>query len=188
MPSAQAEAPSHVIAAAQQGSRVATDALVRGHEGWLRSVIYGITGRRDLVDDVAQQVWTRVWQRIDTLQDPARWRAWLYRIARHTALDMASAAKRRRTVPLEVSNTDTSVCLAREPHVTLADDEIRDRVLAAVHALPALYREPLVLRHLHDWSYAEIAEVLELPIDTVETRLARARRLLRDALQGKVPG
>ena len=52
--------------------------------------------------------------------------------------------------------------------------------------LPAIYREPFVLRHLEDWSYAEIGEVLGLSVDTVETRLVRARRLLREMLQGKV--
>jgi RNA polymerase sigma-70 factor (ECF subfamily) len=55
-----------------------------------------------------------------------------------------------------------------------------------VQSLPALYREPFVLRHLQDWSYAEIGEVLGLTTETVETRLVRARRMLREMLQGKV--
>ena len=59
-------------------------------------------------------------------------------------------------------------------------------MLAAIQSLPALYREPFVLRHLSGWSYAEIAEVMGMPVDSVETRLVRARRLLRASLKDKV--
>ena len=64
--------------------------------------------------------------------------------------------------------------------------ELRAELLQAIEALPALYREPFVLRHLEDWSYAQIGELLGLPTETVETRLVRARRLLREALRGTV--
>jgi RNA polymerase sigma-70 factor (ECF subfamily) len=59
-------------------------------------------------------------------------------------------------------------------------------VIEAIKALPALYREPFVLRHVQDWSYRQIAETMGIPVDTVETRLVRARRHLRAALDGKV--
>jgi RNA polymerase sigma-70 factor (ECF subfamily) len=64
--------------------------------------------------------------------------------------------------------------------------EQHDAVLAAIEDLPELYREPFVLKHVEGWSYAEIADVLGLPPDTVETRLVRARRLLREKLSGKL--
>ena len=63
----------------------------------------------------------------------------------------------------------------------IAEEEYR-RALDALERLPAIYREPLVLRYLEGWSYRRIAEVLDLPIDTVETRLVRARRRLREIL------
>jgi RNA polymerase sigma-70 factor (ECF subfamily) len=59
-------------------------------------------------------------------------------------------------------------------------------MLEAIAALPELYREPFVLKHLEDMSYKQIGELLDLPPDTVETRLVRARRLLRDRLAGRV--
>ena len=59
-------------------------------------------------------------------------------------------------------------------------------VLEAIRALPALYREPFVLRHLNDWSYQEIGDVMGMPVDSVETRLVRARRFLREALKDKL--
>jgi RNA polymerase sigma-70 factor (ECF subfamily) len=59
-------------------------------------------------------------------------------------------------------------------------------VLEAIQALPALYREPFVMRHLNGWTYSEIADVMGMPVDSVETRLVRARRFLRESLKDKV--
>ena len=83
-----------LVAEAQQGDRSAADRLIRGHDRWVRSIVYSVTGRVDLVDDVAQQVWTRVWQRLDTLREPRRMRSWLYNIARNASIDAGIARKR----------------------------------------------------------------------------------------------
>jgi len=171
---------------AQRGSRPAVDRLVRQHEGWVRGVIYGVTGRRDLVDDVAQQVWTQVWQRLGSLNDPRRLRAWLYTVARNAAIDASQDRRRKRALGLEsVAERIGDVQTAGPVRLALGD-ELHETLLRAVEALPALYREPFVLRHLEDWSYAEIGELLNLSVETVETRLVRARRLLRETLNGKV--
>ncbi len=175
-----------LISQAQRGSRPAADRLVREHEGWVRSVVYGVTGRRDLVDDVAQQVWTQVWQRLDSLNDPRRLRAWLYSVARNAAIDASQEHRRRRAVGLDVVVERLGDVQACGPLRAAIGGELRETLLRAVEALPALYREPFALRHLEDWSYAEIGELLGLSVETVETRLVRARRLLREMLEGKV--
>jgi RNA polymerase sigma-70 factor (ECF subfamily) len=182
-----AEATRLLVAEAQKGDRVAADRLIREHEAWVRSAIYAVTGRSDVIDDIAQQVWARVWQRLDTLESPQQLRPWLYTVARNTALDAAFAQRRQRNRagPLDgdarLPDTRTA-----GPSGTTLRGELRATILGAVQALPALYREPFVLRHLEEWTYAEIAEALGLTIETVETRLVRARRLLREMLQGKV--
>jgi RNA polymerase sigma factor (sigma-70 family) len=178
--------PHALINAVQRGSRPAGDRLVREHDGWVRSVVYGVTGRRDLVDDVTQQVWTQVWQRLGSLNDPRRLRAWLYSVARNAAIDASQEDRRRRAVGLDVVGDRFGDAQARGPVWSAVGDELRETLLGAVEALPALYREPFVLRHLEDWSYAEIGELLGLSVETVETRLVRGRRLLREMLQGRV--
>lgn len=175
------------VAEAQQGSRLAADQLIREHEAWVRSAIYAVTGRPDLVDDIAQQVWVRVWERLGTLDDPGRLRAWLYTVARNLALDVSQSVRRQRDVVGRLDGeTDYGDRRQRTPDRTAAGAELERTLLQAVQALPALYREPFVLRHLENWSYAEIGEVLGLPAESVETRLVRARRLLREMLEGKV--
>ena len=184
------ESLRQLVTEAQRGDRAAADELVREHDAWVRSVIYGITGRAALVDDIAQQVWTRAWERLPTLEDPRRLRAWLYTIARHTAIDMGMAQRRQQTTTATFDEEVAAPVPARRdehsPVRAVVESEMRETLRRAVQSLPAMYREPFVLRHLEEWSYAQIGEVLDLPVDTVETRLVRARRLLREMLQGKV--
>ncbi|TWT44000.1 ECF RNA polymerase sigma-E factor [Phycisphaerae bacterium RAS1] len=182
------EALRDLVCSAQRGDRRAADRLVREHDAWLRSVVFGVTGRPDIVDDIAQQVWTQVWERLDSLKDPQRLRSWLYAIARHAAIDAGMAQRRRQSLVGSLESTPTPPADRRqdEPSGTAARSELRETLLRAIESLPALYREPFALRHLEDWSYAQIGEVLGLPVETVETRLVRARRLLKEMLEGKL--
>ncbi|MEK7710269.1 MAG: RNA polymerase sigma factor [Planctomycetota bacterium] len=176
-----------VIAAIRTGDRYAFGEFVSRHEAWVRSVIFSVLGRTDGIDDAAQIVWTSVWQRIGELRDPQSWRAWLYRLARNAAVDAGREQTRRR------NRGRTAAFDAVEPatyggvdRATGREDEECREVLSAIMALPAIYREPFVLRHMNDWSYRRISDVMGLPVDTVETRLVRARRLLRDVLVGRI--
>ena len=175
-----------VIEAVRGGDPYAFEDLVRRHGRWVRSVVFGVLGRADGVDDVTQFVWSNVWQRIGELRDPARWRPWLYRMARNAAIDAGREATRRRgrlqrfvgDFPRRSGSTDSAEAAVRS--------EEHGAVLNAIQALPVLYREPFVLRHVNGWSYREIAKVMDMPVDSVETRLVRARRLLREALKDKL--
>lgn len=180
------EALRTLVSEAQSGSRLAADRLVREHDGWVRSVIYGVVGRPDLVDDIAQQVWVQVWERLGSLQDPDRLRSWLYSVARNAAIDAGQAHKRRRGAALDAVADGLNDWRVSTPARSAAGDETHELLLRAVQALPVIYREPFVLRHLEDWTYSEIGALLGLPIETVETRLVRARRLLREMLKDKV--
>jgi len=167
-----------------RGEPEALEAFVRRHERWVRGVIFGVTGRGDLVDDVTQQVWTTVWQQIGTLRDRTRWRAWLYQLVRRAAIDANKQWKRRwkSEIPID-PDMPFGAGAASSPEAALIADDRHRQVMQAVQSLPPHYREPFVLKHLEDWRYAQIGEVLGLPVDTVETRLVRARRMLREMLQ-----
>lgn len=185
---AQADLLRDLIGGVRAGDRLSAERLIREHDPWVRSVIFGVTGRIDLVDDIAQQVWAQVWERLGSLEDPARLRSWLYSVARNAAIDASMSRRRQQRFgelveepPANIGNRpDTS------PVGRVLRDELHETLFRAVEALPAIYREPFVLRHLEGWSYAEIAEVLGMPVESVETRLVRARRLLREMLDGKL--
>ena len=109
-------------------------------------------------------------------------RPWLLRIVRNTWLD----ARKRRAVeqPLEVAEDEAAE--GPTPEQSAIDGDRRRQVAAALAALPTEAREILVLREIEDLSYKEIAAVLDLPIGTVMSRLARAREKLAGDLQSRL--
>ncbi len=178
------DAEHPVIEAIRQGDRYAFEEFAHRNGAWVRAVIFGVLGRRQHLDDVCQQAWMRFWEQLPKLRDAKRWRAWLYRLARNVALD----AGREFTRQNRLVRGDGTMPMAASPshRDEVADGERRAIVVDAIQSLPALYREPFVLRHVEGWSYRQIGEVMGLGESTIETRLVRARRLLREALKDKV--
>jgi RNA polymerase sigma-70 factor, ECF subfamily len=178
-----------VFEAIQAGDTHAMAEFIETQRRWVRAVVFGVLGRASEVDDVCQRVWIQVWRESRSLDDPGRWRPWLYRIAHNAATDALRAGRRRRNL-LAATATELMVDhgpigpTAASPDRELVSREQHDAMRQAIESLPPLYREPFVLKLAEGWSYARIGQALGLPTDTVETRLVRARRLLREKLAG----
>lgn len=185
MAAASEDRDLELIGAAQRGERSAFENLLHRHNRWVRGIVYATLGSNTATDDVLQQVWTQVWQQIGTLTDAQKWRGWVYRLARNAAIDAGQdAARRRRLLRTVAADERTGGIGHAGPFVRAVVRERQQQVLDAIQSLPAIYREPFILRHLEEWNYSQIGQTLGLPVDTVETRLVRARRLLREMLAG----
>lgn len=173
-----------LIEALREGETGALDEFMRRNQRWVRGVIYATVGQPDAVDDIAQKVWIHLWQRVHRLHDPRAWRSWLYRTARNAALDFGRKKTRMRNLWQRVKDRfDESDTISNEnPEHTVDLEENRSRVLEAVETLPEIYRHPVIFRHLEGWTHRQIAEVLGVSPSTVEARLVRGRRMLRDKL------
>ncbi len=181
-PQDQEEALVEALLAGDEG---ALNELMQLHDAWVRSAVFSVLGKPDEIDDVVQQVWLRVWQRKDTLDDVSRWRYWLYRMAKNAAIDAGRKKTRRRSAwkrLVRLTGPQAGTLPAQAEQQMMLNEQ-QGQVMDAIAGLPEIYREPFVLRHLQDLSYREIAEMMGLPVDTVETRLVRARRLLRQSLK-----
>jgi RNA polymerase sigma-70 factor (ECF subfamily) len=161
-----------LVASARRGSRPAQAELVRRHWrlAWERA--FAITGRRALAEDVAQDSLAVALDRLGDLADPAAFPAWLGRIAARRALDSLRAE--RRLVDLE-SLPEAAVEWTGDP----GEPEDARR---AVAALAPDRRAVVVMRYWLDMTPSEIAEALEIPVGTVNSRMARALAELRAAL------
>lgn len=167
------------------GDEQALAEFVHRNEAWVRGVVFSALSDTDALDDVMQKVWLAVWQRCGQLEDTRRWRHWLYRMARNAAIDFGRKKQRRRKLWQRLTHEMLGSGGERfeaDPMRSVSTREQHESVLAAIKALPAMYREPFVLRHLESWTYKQIAETLDLPVDTVGTRLVRARRMLQETL------
>ena len=166
-----------LLRAAQAGDKAAFGHLVRRYHRLVAGVAYRMSGDAALADDVAQDAFLRAWQRLDDLR-PERdgaLRAWLCRIAHNRTVD---ALRRRPAEPLDEHRPDPSPPV--QAHAERA--EVRDAVQAALLRLPPHHRAVIVLREFEGLGYAEIADVLAIPVGTVMSRLHHARRRLADEL------
>ncbi len=151
----------------------------------LRRFAYGLTGSIDEGDDLVQITCERAIRHIDSWEAGTRLDSWMYRIARNQFLNQVRANKLRGQ-RLEIASIDrhTYVDGARAMEAQLTLDAVRN--LAA--RLPEEQRSILLLVCVEGLSYKEVSAVLEIPMGTVTSRLARARAALRDGLDGPATG
>jgi RNA polymerase sigma-70 factor (ECF subfamily) len=174
-PDRLAAASDHELAlAAAAGDRRALEVLLERHVDYVHAVCRRVLGHPEDALDAAQEAMIAVARRIGSFDGRAQFTTWLYRVATNAALDEARRRKRRP------SPTDDGVLDG--PSAAAPDRVVAARldVDAALARLPEDFRTAVVLRDLLDLDYAEIAEVLDIPIGTVRSRISRGRRLLAE--------
>jgi RNA polymerase sigma-70 factor (ECF subfamily) len=155
--------------------------VVERYQDRIFGLLYGIVRDRHEVEDVAQEVFLKVFTRIDAFDGRSRFYTWLYRVAANTAKDHVKKRARRPAVALdEDAGLEAG---GRGPVESAERSEARRRVRESIAKLPVRYREVLALRELDGLSYNEIAEVLKVSIGTVESRLHRARTRLKKVMR-----
>lgn len=179
-PTPARDAPDETAAlarAAMSGDRAALERLWAGHRRWVAAVLLAHRPRGIEVDDLLQEVAWTVVRRIQTLREPETFRPWLRTIAVNAA---RAAARRANSVPIRAESTpDQGSELAQAGVAADRRDEGR-RLLELAGRLPEAYREPLLMRCVQGMSHREIGAALGLPVSTIETRIARGRRRLRE--------
>ncbi len=165
-----------LVGRARRGDREAFGQLVIRYYQPIVAMAYRLIGNTTAAEDVAQVTFLRAWSQLANLRDDAAFRAWLYRLAMRAGLDML------RRSPREEPLAETAPDPAPAPEAEALAGEQARQVRQAVLALPTHCRAALVLREFEGLSYGEIAEVLGIPIGTVMSRLAYARKLLRTSL------
>jgi len=171
-----------LLLAAGKGDREAFGVLVERHH---RAIIrfahrFLSTADRATAEDIAQQVFLAAWKAAPAFEPRAAVKTWLLRITTNTCLNHQRTRRRKPTTPLAGEPAaDASAGRAAPPETAALEEERAHRLQSAVDALPANQRAAILLRHVHDLSYAEIAAVLETSISAVESLLFRARNRLR---------
>jgi len=177
MPDRGMEAPDHMVVLAMQGDHRAQSDLWRAHRPWLAAVLLSHKPRELDIEDLMQDVAVKFVSKLHTLRDAESFRPWLRRIAINIAREAARSLKTRGHLPIE---EDTHVQERfPEPDIERQTTDEAAELLRHATTLPIEFREPLLLRCVRGLSSSQIAQLLDLPRTTVETRLSRARRMLR---------
>lgn len=173
--------------AAVAGDAASLDRLWKKHRRWVAAILLAHKPRWADLDDLLQDVAVSVVRKVGELRDPRAVRPWLRTVAINAAhASGRSGARRAKDVsltdddPLDATPAPDNAQPARD----LADGR---RLLDLSRKLPDGYREPLLLKAVQNLSYREIGRILGLPETTIETRIARGRRMLRELAAGEMP-
>lgn len=158
-------------------------ALFLQHEGWLRTVVRSRLQEADAVEDVMQNIALAIVRQRSLLADVNRVGAWLYQIAVRQVLMYRRTTGRRRKLHDRLQQQTSNLANPAEPLQTLLNQETREQVQQALQRLSELDRQVLMLKYAEGWTYREIANHLGVQEDTIEYRLLRARKNLRQHLR-----
>jgi RNA polymerase sigma factor (sigma-70 family) len=170
-----------LVQRAQTGDRAAFDQLARHYRASLRALAFLRTSDMEAAEDLVQDVLTRAWQKLPTLQDPASFLTWLRAIMANAC---RSWYRRSGLPPVSLDEGDSPLLADRsqQPLEQLLDREKQRALRQALVALPEANRLALMLHVWGDYSYKEIAMFTRVQVTTVEGRIHRARRQLRHLL------
>jgi RNA polymerase sigma-70 factor (ECF subfamily) len=173
-----------LVRASQRGDRDAFGLLISRHAQSILSLTTRMLGPAD-AEDVAQETFVAAYKALATFKFDSKFSTWLYRIGVNKCTD-SLRARRPETISLEVSADEGfvpwEVADEETPHWELEQAELAWELDQAIQALPVLYRESFVLRHIEGLGYDEMSEILGVHRDTLKMRVYKARTLLCESL------
>ena len=169
-----------LVTQAQRGDRSAFGELVSIHSQGVINVVYRMCGDTQVAEEAAQEAFVQAWLHLSSYRPQTSLRNWLYRIAVNAATDMFR--KEKRILPNAIE--DLPLRDSRPgPEASASQSERIALIQKAILSLPDASRAVLVLREYEQMSYHEIAEILDIPLGTVMSRLNYARKLLKEKLE-----
>jgi RNA polymerase sigma-70 factor (ECF subfamily) len=180
-----------LIERARGGDRRSQQELWCAHRRWVAAIVLAHRPRAIEVDDLMQEVAVKFVSKIQTLREAAAFRPWLRQIVINICRGAARShrptlhlAEDTRSEPgeTEIGRVSTPPTGGDGPGQSIARRDAARRLLEQALTLPPEYREPLLLRCIRSLTYQQIGTILDMPVTTVETRLARARRMLREEI------
>ncbi|MDX6696361.1 MAG: hypothetical protein QOF02_3964 [Blastocatellia bacterium] len=181
--SASAVADCDLVTRAMAGREDGFEELVRRYQRPIAAYVYRMVGDYDAALDLTQEVFIKVYASLARYRSEFKFSTWIYKIAHNAAVDhLRRHSTREQSLVNQVDGEQYDLPIESGRLSPEQESEKAERcaeIELVVRQLPAAYRELIVLRHSHDLSYDEIAEVTSLPLGTVKNRLFRAREIMR---------
>lgn len=174
-----------LIRRAQHGDADAFEQLLLEHQKNVYNLCYRMAGNPDDAMDLSQETFLRAWRCLDQYQFASAFSTWLYRLCSNICIDFLRRRRRQQTVPLTFEDADGEEQTYAVPDAQpLPEEQVelkltRETLAAAMAQLLPEHRAVLQLRVVNEMSYEQIADVLDIQIGTVKSRLSRARNQLK---------
>ena len=178
-----------LIRRAQRGDADAFEQLLLEHQKNVYNLCYRMAGDPDDAMDLSQETFLRAWRCLDQYQFASAFSTWLYRLCSNICIDFLRKRRRHQTVPLTFEDADGEEQTYAVPDAQpLPEEQVElklthETLAAAMAQLLPEHRAVLQLRVVNEMSYEQIADVLDIQIGTVKSRLSRARNQLKKILE-----
>ncbi len=176
------------MARIKQGDTEALRSLIETHQHRIIGTVAKMLGDDSDAEDIAQQVFIRIWKSAGRYEPTAKFTTWLFKITRNLVFNELRRRKRHPTRSLDATTEDDRPQQApdlrtKTPDTALLDDEMQAAIQTAIDELPETQRMAVILRRYDDIPYEDIGEILGLSVPAVKSVLFRARTELREKLK-----
>ena len=184
------EEDARILRGLRSGIEGAYEELIDRYEQQIFGMVYRLLGNQSDASDVVQEVFLKVFRGVASFREQSSLRTWIYRIAVHEAYNHRRWFARhcRMEVPMEEHGPEQANCLdltpdpGRSPFELAVDNEARTLIERALTKINPVFRTAVVLRDIQNLSYEEIADILQVSLGTVKSRILRGREALRREL------
>lgn len=178
-----------IVRQLQSGDFSNYDKIVNSYKNRIFGMAYKFTNDYDETQDLAQEVFLKVYRQIKNFRGDSKLSTWIYRISVNTCLDWKKKKNRLKSINfssmVNEENKDQTIDIKDEsmlPDEVILKGEDQKQVHKLIYELSDKYKTVLIMYHFNEMSYSDIATALNIPQRTVETRLYRARRMLKDKI------
>ena len=159
-----------------KGNKKSFEEIVEKYYKTIFRLSFRITRDHDNAEEITQCAFVKAYEKLDSFDTKYKFFSWLYRITVNEAINFSKREKKNEEISERYSTND------RDPDKIYEKVELKKKISEALMELDLLYRLPVVLKHLFDYSYKELSYLLDVPEKTVKSRLFTGRQLLKDIL------
>lgn len=173
---------------AKNGDDEAFEEIIKLYQQKICSTIFYMVKNENIVEDLAQEVFIKVYKNISKFNEESSLYTWIYRITMNTCIDQIKKEKKITYINTFIDTDEGEVEIQFEDESQRLDEIIENKLkkeslVKAIKSLPAEQRALIVLRDIRQFKYMEIAEMLKLNLGTVKSKISRARQTLKESLE-----
>lgn len=176
-----------LIRRCKRGDRSAFEQLLQMHDDTLYKVCFGYVRNREKALDIMQEVYIKIFQAIHIFDESRPLLPWMKKITVNTCLNYRRDHQRHKQMSLDDDRNGNALAKVLASDINIEEiacaRDIQQTINRCIRLMPDKYKMPLTLRYIDEMSYAEIADILEQPLGTVKSNLARGRIILRNIME-----